>query len=113
MVIISVEDDRDTLRDHILHTISELQEVLGLPFQHQLEDACILDDSYRGAGWGANTPESSRIIPDFARTEGILLENVYNSKVRWACRTISKNGKSAGPVCYLHTGGFGSLFAQY
>lgn len=113
VVIISVEDDRDTLRDHILHTISELQEVLGLPFQHQLEDACILDDSYRGAGWGANTPESSRIIPDFARTEGILLENVYNSKVMVGMQDYIQKRKISGPVCYLHTGGFGSLFAQY
>lgn len=114
VVIISVEDDRDTLRAHILHTIDEVQEVLGLPFPCQrLEDACVLDDSYRGAGWGENTPESSRIILDFARQEGIMLENVYNSKVMVGMQDYIRKGKVTGPVCYLHTGGFGSLFAQY
>ena len=62
---------------------------------------------------GANTPESSRIIPDFARTEGILLENVYNSKVMVGMQDYIQKRKISGPVCYLHTGGFGSLFAQY
>lgn len=113
VVIISVEDDRDTLREHILHTMSELQEILRLPFRHHLEDACTLDDSYRGEGWGVNTPDSSQMILDFAQTEGILLENVYNSKVMVGMQDYIRKRRISGPACFLHTGGFGSLFAQY
>lgn len=114
VVFISVEDDRNTLRAHIFRTICQTQEVLGLPFPcQQLEDACILDDSYRGDGWGKNTMESSRTILSFARQEGILLENVYNSKVMVGMQDYIRRGKVTGPVCYLHNGGFGSLFAQY
>lgn len=35
----------------------------------------------RGAGWGANTTESAQAVLDFVRSEGIFVENVYNSKV--------------------------------
>ena len=54
-----------------------------------------------------------REIFEFARAEGIFIENIYNSKVLVGMRDWLEKGKTKGPVCYLHTGGFGSLFAQY
>ena len=113
VVIISVEDDRETLSRHIQETMTELENILGIPFPGRLEDACVLDDSYRGAGWGANTPESSRAVEEFARREGILVEHVYNSKVLVGMQDYIRRGRVPGAACYLHTGGFGSLFAQY
>ena len=53
------------------------------------------------------------MVPDFARAEGILIENVYNSKVLVAMEDYIQKDKVKGPVCFLHTGGFGSLFSQY
>ena len=44
---------------------------------------------------------------------GILIENIYNSKVLVGMRDYVCSGKTDGPACFLHTGGFGSLFAQY
>ncbi len=113
VVIISVEDDRDTLSRHIQETMADLEAILGLPFPGRLEDACVLDGSYRGAGWGANTLESCRAVEDFARREGILVEHVYNSKVLVGMEDYIRRGRVPGAACYLHTGGFGSLFAQY
>ena len=113
VVIISVEDDRETLSRHIQETMAELEQILGIPFPGTLEDACVLDDTYRGAGWGANTPESSQAVEDFARREGILVENVYNSKVLVGMEDYIRRRRVPGAACYLHTGGFGSLFAQY
>lgn len=60
-----------------------------------------------------NTPDSARMVKEFARQEGIFIENIYNSKVLVGMRDWIMEGKASGAVCYLHTGGFGSLFSQY
>ena len=113
IVIISVENDRDRLTADIQRTIKEGEEILGLPFSCKLDDACTIIDCYRGGGWGVNTPQSSRLVTDFARTEGIFIENIYNSKVLVGMYDQICSHKTDGSVCFLHTGGFGSLFAQY
>lgn len=113
IVIISVENDCQTLTQDIRRTVAEAADCLRLPLPADPERACIIDDSYRGEGWGVNTPQSSRMITDFAGTEGILAENIYNSKVLVGMQDYLQTGRAAGPVCFLHTGGFGSLFAQY
>ena len=113
IVVISVEDDRETLITNIKSVIKELEDILGLPFGHDLLQACTVDDSYRGKGWGINTSESIQTVLDFPKLEGILIENVYNSKVLVGMQDYIRTGKVTGPVCYLHTGGFGSLFAQF
>ena len=98
IVIVSVEDDRETLTAHIRSTISEAEEIT---------------DAYRGGGWGENTEESQQAVLSFARSEGIFIENVYTSKVLVGMMDWIEQEKVSGPVCYLHTGGLGSLFAQY
>lgn len=113
VVVVSVEDDRDTLIRHIAETIHGAEEITGLPFGVPVTQAAEVVDSYRGEGWGKNTPESEREVFSFARGEGIFIENVYNSKVLVGMRDWIYSGKIQGTVCYLHSGGFGSLFAQY
>ena len=76
---------------------------------HQL---CTITDQYRGGGWGINTPDSAEMVAAFARMEGIFIENVYTSKVLVSMEDWVRTGKATGAVCYLHTGGFGSLFSQ-
>ena len=113
LVIVSVEDDQQTLRAHIQSVIREAGTITGLPMPLDLEDAAQITDAYRGNGWGENTKESEQAVLSFARSEGIFLENVYNSKVFVGMMDWTETGRVSGTVCYLHTGGFGSLFAQY
>jgi len=113
MNIISVEDDKALLTDHILKTIHELVEITQIPFNHKLEDVCDIVDKYRGDGWGVNTEESANAVLHFARLEGIFIENVYNSKVVVGMEAAIKNADVTGDVCFLHTGGFGSLYSQF
>ena len=113
LVIVSVEDDEKTLRAHIRSVIQEAETITGLPMQLDLDDAAQITDAYRGNGWGENTKESEQAVLSFARSEGIFLENVYNSKVFVGMTDWVDTGRVNGTVCYLHTGGFGSLFAQY
>lgn len=113
IVIVSVEDDRENLRRHIADTVGEVEAITGIPAGKPVEELCSIEDGFRGQGWGVNTSESAREIFEFARAEGIFIENIYNSKVLVGMRDWLEKGKTKGPVCYLHTGGFGSLFAQY
>lgn len=113
VVVISVEDDRETLIRHITEIIHGVEEITGLPFGVPVTQSAEVIDSYRGEGWGKNTPESEQEIFSFARSEGIFIENVYNSKVLVGMRDWINKGKIQGTVCFLHSGGFGSLFAQY
>ena len=113
LVIVSVEDDRQTLRAHIQTVIQEDEAITGLPMPLLLDNAAQITDAYRGAGWGENTKQSEQAVLSFARSEGIFLENVYNSKVFVGMMDWAETGRITGPACYLHTGGFGSLFAQY
>lgn len=112
-VVVSVEHDAQTLSANIRRTIAEIEPLLHLSFPCHLETACTITDQYRGGGWGVNTNESRCMISDFARTEGILIENIYNSKVLVGTFDDICSGRVSGSVCFLHTGGFGSLFAQF
>ena len=113
LVIVSVEDDKETLTAHVQEVIQELTEITKIPMKRKAEEAAEITDRFRGDGWGVNTKESTEEIFEFARTEGIFIENIYNSKVVVGMKTWIREGRTLGPVCYLHTGGFGSLFAQY
>lgn len=111
--IISVEYDKETLSNNILKIFDELREITNLPFDHKLDDIANIIDDYMGEGWGENTEESAQLVYDFPKTEGIFIENVYTSKVLVGMYDMIKKSKVKGGVCYIHTGGFSSLFSQF
>lgn len=113
IVIISVEYDVQALSANIRQTIGQLEETLGLPFNYHLEDSCLISGDYRGQGWGANTMESERFVHRLPQLEGIFIENIYTSKVLVGLEDFVAKGKVKDGICYLHTGGGGSLFSQY
>lgn len=111
--IISVEDTKPVLIEHIENTIKEIEEITGLPFEHDVDKAADIVDKYMGAGWSCNTPESENEVLEFVRTEGIYIENVYTSKLMYGYKDMVKNNLVDGDSAVIHTGGFGSLFSQY
>ncbi|MDL2216010.1 pyridoxal-phosphate dependent enzyme [Ruminococcaceae bacterium OttesenSCG-928-N02] len=111
--VISVEDTADVLTAHMQRIIAEMEEIMQIPMGATVEEACLLTDAYMGAGWSQNTPQSAAMVRTFAQTEGIYIENVYTSKVAVAMMDEAEKGLLDGGACFLHTGGFGSLFAQY
>ncbi len=113
IVVISVEDDRDLLTRHIEQVLQETEKITGTACPKPVSELGWIVDDYRGNGWGSNTEESAKMVLEFARREGIIIENVYNSKVVVGMRDWIRKGKVAQSACYLHTGGFGSLFSQY
>jgi 1-aminocyclopropane-1-carboxylate deaminase/D-cysteine desulfhydrase-like pyridoxal-dependent ACC family enzyme len=113
LCIISVEDPVPELTLNIRRTIAETEAVTGLPFPGALDESCEIIDDYRGGGWSVNTPESEAAVLSFPALEGIFIENVYTSKVVVAMEDYIRKGKVSGGLCYIHTGGFGSLFSQF
>lgn len=111
--VISVEYAHDDLKAEMERIIAEMEPITHIPLKDDIDTICDLQDAYMGAGWGQNTPESAAMVEEFPRWEGIYIENVYNSKVVVAMVDYLCSGKLTGGACYLHTGGFGSLFAQY
>jgi 1-aminocyclopropane-1-carboxylate deaminase/D-cysteine desulfhydrase-like pyridoxal-dependent ACC family enzyme len=111
--VISVEDDAAVLEEHIRDTIAEAADLTGSPFPGNLEEKCDIIDDYRGEGWGINTKESEEAVLRFPRSEGIFIENVYTGKVVAGMEDYIRKGKIKGGLCYLHSGGFGSLFSQF
>ncbi len=111
--IISVEDIKPVLIEHIEKTIKEVEAITGLPFEYDVDKAADIVDKYMGAGWSCNTPESEQEVLDFVRTEGIYIENVYTSKLMYGYKDMVKNNLVDGDSAVIHTGGFGSLFSQY
>ncbi len=111
--IISVEDTKPVLIEHIEKTIKEVEEITGLTFEYSVEQAADIVDDYMGAGWSQNTPESEQEVLDFVRSEGIYIENVYTSKLMYGYKDMVKKGLVDGDSLVIHTGGFGSLFSQY
>ena len=111
--IISVEDTKPVLIEHIEKTIKEVEEITGLPFGHSVADAADIVEDYMGEGWSCNTAESEQEVLDFVRSEGIYIENVYTSKLVYGYKDMVKKGLIEGDSMVIHTGGFGSLFSQY
>lgn len=113
IVVVSVEDEASVLEAHMETVIRQAEAITGLPCPAPVHQLCTITDQYRGGGWGINTPDSAEMVAAFARMEGIFIENVYTSKVLVGMEDWVRTGKATGAVCYLHTGGFGSLFSQY
>lgn len=111
--VVSVDDEPPLLIEGIRTTISEIEKITGISIEAVAGKGYNILDAYRGDGWGCNTSESIGMVLQFPREEGLYLENVYNSKVVVGMMDWIQKGKTEGNVCFLHTGGFGSLFAQF
>lgn len=111
--VISVEYSRDILIEKMQYIANEIGYLLKMPLAKPIVALCEIDDRYSGGGWGKDTAESRAWVARLPNIEGIFIENVYNSKVLVGMIDYLKKSKSTGGSCYLHTGGFGSLFSQY
>lgn len=111
--VISVEYENLLLEQNIYRIIKEIEEITDVPFNLKLNDACNIFNNYKGKGWGVKTSESEKMVFDFPKKEGIFVENIYTSKVLVGMFDLIRNKKIEGNACFIHTGGFASLFGQF
>jgi D-cysteine desulfhydrase len=111
--IISVEYENGLLEQNINRIIKEIEVITDVPFNFKLKDVCNIVDNYKGKGWGVKTSESEKMVFDFPRKEGVFVENIYTSKVLVGMFDFIRSKKIKGNACFIHTGGFSSLFGQF
>ena len=105
--IISVEDTKPVLIEHIENTIKEIEEITGLAFEFEVDKAADIVDKYMGDGWSCNTPESENEVLEFVRTEGIYIENVYATVVK---KDVAMEKNVPGKVVHTHKLVYGVQF---
>lgn len=112
--VVSVEYPKNHLRGLIESIWAGAERLTGLTPSATLDTVATLYDEYLGGGYAVPTEGSRQAVYDLARTEGIFLENIYTSKTAWATRELIKSGAipKTEAVCFFHTGGGPSLFAQ-
>ncbi len=113
IIVISVEDEKDVLEEHIRGIISEEEQIVGMKPAPGEDYEYIISDSCTGGGWGIDSRESLEMVRSFASTQGLFVEKVYTSKVLVGMKDMLTGGAIKGPACFLHTGGLASLFAQF
>jgi 1-aminocyclopropane-1-carboxylate deaminase/D-cysteine desulfhydrase-like pyridoxal-dependent ACC family enzyme len=93
--------------------VLELARRTALMLQVELDEAkVIVDDAYLGPGYPHPSPEGMRAVELFARTEGLLLDQVYGGKaaaglIDYAERGRLRRGQAA---LFIHTGGNSDLY---
>ena len=111
---ISVSRTREEQVEKIRSLSSRVLEWLGLSARVD-EDRILVDESYRGPGYGYPTPATMEAIEIAALDEGLILDPVYTGKAMAGLIDHARQGRltSADTVVFLHTGGTPGLFAYH
>ena len=108
---ISADDPSSTIAAEIRAIIRGIAEMLGLPHGNLKDDVTVIDD-FIGPGYGLASAESDAALKLLARTEGIILDQVYTAKAMSALLAWISEGRLSerDTVLFWHTGGQMALF---
>lgn len=106
IVGVPVEAPAGQARERIVATVGEAIHRFG--FAIEVPKTIHLLDGYQGGTGEAEVD----VIVQLAREEGLLLDPVYTGRAfRALVEALARDPKALGPrVCFVHTGGFFSLF---
>ncbi len=110
---ISAGPPKEVVTTRVLGIVTDMVEVLGLPWRPHPDDLIVYDD-YVGERYGVPTPACLEAIRVVARTEGILLDPVYTGKgMAGLMGLITRERlRPNQSVVFWHTGGQPALFAH-
>ena len=105
---IAVCDDRRYFEPLIQRLVQEAADLLGSDVvQHAAE--LVVDDRWKGPGYGVASAEQLRFIVDVGRACGLVLDPVYTGKALFG---LSRMPDKPARVLFIHTGGLPGLLAQ-
>jgi len=109
---VSVNVDKDVLKENIWGMIEKSFDLLGAPHVVDKDDIIILDD-YKYPGYGKVNDVGMEAI-DLTAREGLLLDPVYTGKAMAALvHDVRGHAYEAGQsVVFLYSGGMPNLFAH-
>jgi 1-aminocyclopropane-1-carboxylate deaminase/D-cysteine desulfhydrase-like pyridoxal-dependent ACC family enzyme len=105
---ISVDEPADVLRANVEHLVTRMAADLGARAETWLGSHPVdVDDAQIGDGYGIETPASEDALTLVARTEGIVLDRVYESKAMAGLIARVRDGRFTRDqtVLFWHTGG--------
>ena len=103
----------ESLGERVLALANATADYLETPMRVSMDDIHI-DDGHIGPGYGIATPECLEAIKLAARTEGLLLDQVYTGKAFAGMLADIRDGavRPSETVIFLHSGGVPALFAD-
>lgn len=110
---ISVDLTAEELQQRIFELITETINAHSLSLSINRNEI-LVEDSYRGKGYGLPTDADFRAVYDFARYEGILLDPVYSGRAAAGMIDLLKRKviPASASVLFWHSGGTPALFAE-
>ncbi len=111
VVGICVSDEKEPFARTVVAICQDTVKALDLPFGVSAEEVIVLDD-YLQDGYGAVTPDVSRVVSRVLRLEGMTLDPVYTAKAMIGLEDLAKRGyfRKGENVVFFHTGGTPALF---
>lgn len=112
LVGVNVVQNSDQLHNRVNKLAAEVLDLLHIPCSLP---SCEITTDFIGAGYGSPTPQSSKVIIECFRTDGILLDPVYTSKGVAALKHLmqQKNREIPEHIVFWHTGGGPAIFDQH
>lgn len=103
----------DTLADRIATSLDDAVKALGLHTRIPREDVIVLGD-YVGEGYAIPSESMKEAVVRLARTEGIVMDPVYNGKTVAGVLDLVQKGRFRRDdvVVIVHSGGVPGLFAE-
>jgi D-cysteine desulfhydrase family pyridoxal phosphate-dependent enzyme len=110
---ISVDEPETALKEKVAGIIGELSGLLKEEIVVDPEEL-LVNDHYRGEGYGVMNAADRAAVHLFAEKEGILLDPVYTGRAAAGLIDLIQKGffASRQQVLFWHTGGQPALFAE-
>lgn len=110
---ISVDLKAEELQQRIYQLLTDTIDTYSVSLSIN-RDEILVEDSYRGKGYGIPTDADIQAVYDFARYEGILLDPVYTGRAAAGLIDLVKRKviPSSASVLFWHTGGTPAVFAE-
>ncbi|MCO1603464.1 D-cysteine desulfhydrase family protein [Desulfosporosinus nitroreducens] len=109
---VNVIQSSDQLHTQVEKLAAEVLDLLHVPCSLPSFE---ITSNFIGPGYGLPTPESSKVIIECFRTDGILFDPVYTSKGVAAVKHLMQQKSQEFPekIVFWHTGGGPAIFDQH
>jgi D-cysteine desulfhydrase family pyridoxal phosphate-dependent enzyme len=107
----SVHKRASEARDDVARILHDAAEMIGMNVERAVIE---IDDSQLGDGYGVPSRAGDDAIAMLARTEGLVLDQVYTGKATAGLLAMVRTSRlqEAGDVVFVHTGGTPAVFAD-